>query len=119
MNKVIISGRITREIETAGKTAEGDEYGFINIANNDIKDKPVFVSGIISGKRLDFVRKWIKPKGRVIIEGTLYEFKKADAKFGELRVNISKVEPIDWADKNEHEAKEMAQDSSGAANDPF
>lgn len=120
MNKVIITGRLTREIETQGTTVTGEEYAFINIANNDVKNKTVFVSGVISGERLNFVRKYIKPKGRVIIEGSLYDYKKADAKYGELRVNINRVEPIDWADKDAAAGSTPAPETeAGATNEPF
>ena len=101
MNTVIYSGRIVKELEVL--TNDKGEYAFITVANNEDKKKPVFVRGVISGKTLDFVRTWIKSKGRVIITGALSEYKKEGEQYGRLQVNIIKVEPIDWKEKEERE----------------
>lgn len=115
MNLVVISGRLTKEIEIKVSEKTGKEYAIVSVANNEDREKPVFINGVISGKSLDFAKMWIKPKGRVIITGKLTEYKKDGEKYGTLKVNIERMEPIDWKESNKDEVKH----ESPKDDDPF
>ena len=114
MNIGHFTGRLTKEIEIQ-KDEKGEDYAIITIANNDTKDKPVFITGKISGKQAQFAKEWIKPKGRVVVTFHLWQHTPEGNKYPVLRTAFSKIEAIDWMSKED----KGSADASGGYDEAF
>ena len=117
------SGRMTKAFDeiTVSTDDKGENYCYITLANNDTKEKPVFITGKIKGKQIEHLSTWLKPKGRILATIHLWQGDKDEKGNAPLRTAFSKVEIIDWKEKG-HSAGSAAaapETDTGAANEPF
>jgi len=95
MNKVILSGNITRDIELR-YTPNGKAVCDIGIANNDTKDKTAFIECVAWDKNAEFISKYFGKGKAILIEGSLiqdeWEDKDSGKKRTKTRVNIFRAE---------------------------
>ena len=66
MNKVILTGNLTRDIELK-YTPNGKAVCELGIANNDAKDKTAFIECVAWEEKAEFISKYFR-KGQAILD---------------------------------------------------
>ena len=110
MNKVILLGRLTKDIEvsTYGRGKDKGCYTNFCVAVNRPKKKGEkesecdFIYCVTFGKTADFLEEYARKGSRLLVEGTLqvdnYEDKNGDSRTS-TKVLVNNVELIDFSDK--------------------
>ena len=110
MNKVILLGRLTKDIEvsTYGRGKDKGCYTNFCVAVNRQKKKGEkesecdFIYCVAFGKTAEFLEEYARKGARVLVEGMLqvdkYEDKNGDARTS-IKVLVNNVELIDFQDK--------------------
>ena len=110
MNKVILLGRLTKDIEvsTYGRGKDKGCYANYCVAVNRPKKKGAedsecdFINCVSFGKTAEFLEEYARKGARVLVEGTLqvdnYEDKNGDKRTS-TKVLVNNVELIDFPDK--------------------
>ena len=105
MNVVMISGRLTRDVELS-YTAGGVALGKFSLAvQEDFKNKQGerevnFIDCVAWRQSAEFMDKYTQKGNRVMVAGRLKQDRwedKEGKKRSKLSVVVDKVEPIDWA----------------------
>ena len=110
MNKVVLLGRLTKDIEvsTYGRGKDKGCYTNFCVAVNRPKKKSEkesesdFIYCVAFGKTADFLEEYARKGARVLVEGTLQvdNYKdKNDDKRTSTKVLVNNVELIDFPDK--------------------
>lgn len=117
MNKVILSGRLTKDIEIK-LTPTGTKVGNFSIAVNRKKRGAVgeqeadFFNCVCFNKTVEFLEQWSGKGLRVEIEGRVQNRSWQDQETGQKRtvteILVEQVEPIDW----KKETQETTQPSN-------
>lgn len=111
MNKVVLIGRLTAEVETEtyGKGKSKGTYANFCVAcprpkKKDEDEETDFIYCSAFNKVADFLEEYSKKGGRVAIDGTLQQSTYTD-KDGKKRTSyqvlVNRAEVIDWADKED------------------
>ena len=116
MNRVILSGRLTKDIEIK-LTPKGTKVGNFGIAVNRKKQageevpKTDFFNCVCFNKTAEFLEQWSGKGLRVEIEGRVQNRSWQDQDTGQKRtvteILVEQVEPIDW----KKETQEVTQPS--------
>lgn len=120
MNKVILSGRMTKDIEIK-LTPTGTKIGNFSIAVNRKKRGAVgeqetdFFNCVCFNKTAEFLEQWSGKGLRVEIEGRVQNRSWQDQETGQKRtvteILVEQVEPIDWK-KETQEVTQPSYDNS-------
>lgn len=107
MNKVILIGRTTSDIETEnyGKGKEKNSYANFSLAVRRDEDNTDFINCVAFGQTAEFFEKYVEKGTRVAVEGSLqtssYQDKDGNTKYS-TKVVISRGE---FADGNKKDSK--------------
>lgn len=115
MNKVIILGAITRDIELK-HTQQGKAIANFGIAHNETyiqngerKQKTMFIDCVAFDRGAEIIQQYFKKGSRILIEGKLI-LETWQGKDGqERRAHKLAVERVDFIDKREQETTAPAQ----------
>ena len=109
MNKIIISGRLTKDVELRYTTTNNTPVATINVAvDRKLEDKADFFNCVAYGKTAEFLNKHFS-KGKMIIVTGHLQTRSYDDKDGK-RVYVTEiiVEEVDFAgDKKEEKQEEF------------
>lgn len=111
MNKIILTGRLTKEVQLR-KTPKGDSVSNFTLAvARQKRDETDFVDCVAWNKTADFMESWLDKGNRITIVGSLQSrsYDKDDKKITLWYVVVESVEPIDWKEKKE--TKEERQET--------
>ena len=125
MNKVLVLGRVTRDVEVVTHQTKSGEFKVINnsIALNrryknaagEMIDEVTFADFVITGPRADIFAKWVKKGHSVQLEGRLYQ-NSYETKDGQKRSRLEiRVENFELLNNNPSPA---AQDAKEPAKKP-
>lgn len=70
LNTVTIMGRLTRDPELKTLPSEMQVVNF-NIAHNVAKEKSIFIDCVAFGRNAEFITKYFKKGGQIILSGSL------------------------------------------------
>ena len=101
MNKVILIGRLTKDVEARSYGNDGKEFMSFTLAVNDMKETD-FVPCVAFGKTGEIIKKYTSKGSQVAIEGS-YKTKKVNDKYY-TNVNVNNVELL--GSKNDSESDE-------------
>lgn len=120
MNRVILSGRLTKDIEIK-LTQTGTKVGNFSVAVNRKKQageevpKTDFFNCVCFNKTAEFLEQWSGKGLRVEIEGRVQNRSWQDQQ-GQNRtvteILVEQVEPIDWKKETQEETQPSYNDSS-------
>ena len=124
MNKIIISGRLTKDPELRKTTSNKSVANFTVAVNRRSKDDPSdFITCIAWEKRAEFVEKFLGKGNRVFVSGRMESrsYDKSDGNKVQIwELIVEDIEPIDWKDKVEQTPqKQYATDYSKDVDDSF
>lgn len=124
LNKIIISGRLTKDPELR-KTQSNKSVANFTVAINHKYNKEVtdYFNCIAWEKTADIVEKFLGKGNRVFVSGRMESrtYDKSDGtKMQIWELIVEDIEPIDWKDKAEHTPqKQYATDYSKDVDDSF
>ena len=121
MNRVILSGRLTKDIEIK-LTPAGTKVGNFSIAVNRKKQageevpKTDFFNCVCFNKTAEFLEQWSGKGLRIEIEGRVQTRSWQDQETGQKRtvteILVEQVEPIDWKKETQEVTQPSYNDSS-------
>lgn len=93
MNTSIITGNLTREPERYA-TQSGDSICRFTIANNDDKERPIFVPCSTYGKLSELCLTYLHKGSKVLVSGKLriYESEKDGVKYKNTEIYINQID---------------------------
>jgi single-strand DNA-binding protein len=98
MNKVIITGNITRDLELR-YTPNGAAVLDMSIANNDDKEKTAFIDVTLWNKSAELVNQYCQKGSKVLLEGSLsvdqWDDRETGKKRSKMKVTAFRVEFLD------------------------
>ena len=109
MNVVIITGRITKDLEVRYTPSQMAVTSFTLAVDRPVKKgdekQADFVRCTVFGKQAEMLEKWARKGNRIAIEGRIqtgsYQNKNGDTVYT-TDVIANRVEIIDWPEKGEH-----------------
>jgi single-strand DNA-binding protein len=112
MNKVIITGNITRDLELR-YTPNGAAVLDIGIANNDDKESTVFIDVTLWKKSAELVSQFCHKGSKVLIEGSLsvdtWDDRETGKKRSKMKVTGFRVEFLDKKPERQQEQVQAPQ----------
>jgi single-strand DNA-binding protein len=98
MNKVIITGNITRDLELR-YTPNGAAVLDLGIANNDDKENTAFIDVTLWKKSAELVNQYCRKGSKILVEGSLsvdtWEDRETGKKRSKMKVTGFRVEFLD------------------------
>jgi len=91
MNTVNLIGNVTKVPHFIAGNENKKAVAYLTVANNDIKEKTVFVKVTVFGREAEYVNQNISTGARVAIEGKLSQRLKKDTQHKELYVSCHKL----------------------------
>jgi len=115
MNVVIITGRITKDLEVRYTTSQMAVTSFTLAVDRPVKKgeekQADFIRCTVFGKQAEMLEKWARKGNRIAIEGRIqtgsYQNKNGE-KVYTTDVIANRVEIIDWLEKGEHRGDQAA-----------
>ena len=109
MNVVIITGRITKDLEVRYTPSQMAVTSFTLAVDRPVKKgeekQADFIRCTVFGKQAEMLEKWARKGNRIAIEGRIqtgsYQNKNGDTVYT-TDVIANRVEIIDWPEKDEH-----------------
>lgn len=120
MNRVVLSGRLTKDIEIKF-TPTGTKVGNFSVAVNRKKrtgeeQETDFFNCICFNKTAEFLEQWSGKGLRVEIDGRVQNRSWQDQETGQKRtvteILVEQVEPIDWKKETQEETQPSYNDSN-------
>lgn len=107
MNTVTFSGNLTRDPEMR-ETGSGKKVCNFTVANNDYKDRPVFIRVTAWDKTAEIACERFTKGAWCIVEGRLTqdEYEKDGQKKSSTGITAMRIEPLFKLDKKKDEAEE-------------
>jgi len=103
MNKIIISGRLTKDPEQRKTQSNKSVTNFTVAVNRRSKDEPTdFVNCIAWEKRSDFIQQYLEKGNRVNVAGRMESrtYDKSDGQKVQVwELQVEDIEPVDWREK--------------------
>lgn len=102
MNKVILSGRITKELEPKFSKNDKSYIQFtIAVDRPMVKDKTDFINCVCFGKLADYLYKYSGKGKKVLIVGQLEvsTYEKENKKYNSFNVIADNIEILEWKEK--------------------
>lgn len=84
-NKIIIGGRLTKDIEI--KTKGDKNIGLFSIATSNSKKETTFFDCIAFDKKADFIGKYFKKGSSICVVGEINDYKKNDKTYKNVTVS--------------------------------
>ena len=108
MNKVILIGRLTKEVQLR-KTPKGDSVANFTLAVSRVMgDEADFINCVAWNKTADFMQEWVEKGKRVCVVGRMQSrpYEKDGKTITLWDVVVESVEPIDWKEKQKAQGVE-------------
>lgn len=105
LNKVILIGRPTTDLVLKTTSSGKSMVSFI-LAVDEMKEKTNFINCVVFGQSAEYLNKYLKPKGRVNVNGILQNnnYEKDGVKVYSYNVVSNDVKILDYKDtKNSEE----------------
>lgn len=117
MNKIFLSGNLTRDFDVKFSSA-GKAYAHSGLAVQRFAGKDVDFFNIVAfGKTAEFCNKFLEKGRRVIIEGKLQTSSYAD-EYGNKRTDFSViVDNIEFADSKKKDSSELTEKPPASVDD--
>lgn len=110
LNKVILIGRPTTDLVLKTTSSGKSMVSFI-LAVDETKEKTNFINCVVFGQSAEYLNKYLKPKGRVNVNGILQNnnYEKDGVKVYSYNVVSNDVKILDYKDtKNSEEVNPFA-----------
>lgn len=91
MNTVNLIGNVTKVPHFIAGNENKKAVAYLTVANNDIKEKTVFVEVTVFGREAEYVSQKINTGARVAIEGKLAQRPIKGTQYKELYVSCNKL----------------------------